>query len=1171
MSRLLSLLMLVLLTTLLSITYTVLISEGQTPPPATGDWVINDSTTYSYRQISVNGTIIVSGSGSLTFTNVEIHFFGNNAHGIFVDNNARFTMTGGSISSEGIVPYNLTLKGRSVLDNVTITGSKGILVNSWNTQITNCTMISPNGDGILVDPTDSYTSPLVISDNRVVDAMGLGINLSIFSTFSTEISLVCVGNEVTGSVHDGIGGSVTCDKGSIHLEGNVVTNSSHDGINVTVDVRVLALYLDGTHVDNNIRNGLHIVVETSIPLRRTLNNVTALDNGVTGVYIEYLGFHWDRPVFRGWNVSDNEGAGIHLINMICATLEDSHVVNGNAKNDYICEDAQLAIYRTIQRKAKARVSGSGSRVDSYFIANISVVWQNGMPCRYATVEFEDHKGDRLFSMTTDYEGSLGTFYTWDWFVEESRSMIIEYLVAYLSIGPNRLQGPTLQLDGDLDTILVFVDEVPPSLTLDSYYPDHFSTLEKLSLHGTARDDLSGMHLVQVSFDPWGDWTPLLWINASGTLTWSFTLDPFPTWFPTFYVRAFDIANYPNGNCSMVTLTIRTDIKHPDLGLMEPINGSIHNSTWVNITGMVASHYLTLEANRIPVVPHPDGRFAMQIELVEGLNTVWVNATFSNGHTVIVGRWVTVDTTPPNITVTTEDGLTNRESIFLEGHVDELDCLVFVDGDPVDWFYRGEWTYNLTLEPAINNITVRATDAAGNTAQLLLTFILDQDAPGFFITEPSPGSLINITSVWVEGYVDTDVQNDQVLINGYIASLDDTRFSILLSGLTEGLFEITVRGVDLADNVGYGSVQVVVDTIPPMLDIIDPAEGLLTNAPSQNVSGLTEQGAVVKVQGETVEVVGNEFATLVDLEEGQNTIRIEVWDEAMNYRRIILNVTSDTIPPILVVNGLENDTLTAMGHELTISGSTEQGAYATIVIGTSIDYLSVDFMGDFSYTLVPETPLTQVQVNVKDEAGNSNQITFLIEWAPPVPPDEPDKVPVMTLVGGTLAITIGLIAVASVETTRYSLLAFLAPLFTKIAKDKVLDNKTRYGIHGLIVENPGVHYSAIMREYGLTNGVAAYHLSVLEREGYIRSARDGIHRRFYTSTTKVPPTHDQTPEELRKAALSIIHQRPGISQKEISEEIGVNRDTVGYHLRELVKNGDLETSREGKYVVYRTKR
>jgi predicted transcriptional regulator len=178
---------------------------------------------------------------------------------------------------------------------------------------------------------------------------------------------------------------------------------------------------------------------------------------------------------------------------------------------------------------------------------------------------------------------------------------------------------------------------------------------------------------------------------------------------------------------------------------------------------------------------------------------------------------------------------------------------------------------------------------------------------------------------------------------------------------------------------------------------------------------------------------------------------------------------------------------------------------------------------------------------------------------------------MPVVAGSLVIIIGILAVASVETTRYSLLAFLAPAFTKIAKDKVLDHKTRYGIQGLIVENPGVHYSAIIREYGLTNGVAAYHLSVLEREGYIRSIRDGMHRRFYTSTAKMPSTHNQTPEELRERALSIIHKRPGISQKEISEEMGVNRDTIGYHLRELVKNGDLQTSRDGKYVVYRTKR
>ncbi|NIP35568.1 MAG: helix-turn-helix domain-containing protein, partial [Thermoplasmata archaeon] len=67
----------------------------------------------------------------------------------------------------------------------------------------------------------------------------------------------------------------------------------------------------------------------------------------------------------------------------------------------------------------------------------------------------------------------------------------------------------------------------------------------------------------------------------------------------------------------------------------------------------------------------------------------------------------------------------------------------------------------------------------------------------------------------------------------------------------------------------------------------------------------------------------------------------------------------------------------------------------------------------------------------------------------------------------------------------------------------LDNRTRLAIHGLVVENPGMHYNEIIREFDLTNGVAAYHLDVLEREGFIRSVRDGTLRRFYSSSTKVP--------------------------------------------------------------------
>jgi len=194
-------------------------------------------------------------------------------------------------------------------------------------------------------------------------------------------------------------------------------------------------------------------------------------------------------------------------------------------------------------------------------------------------------------------------------------------------------------------------------------------------------------------------------------------------------------------------------------------------------------------------------------------------------------------------------------------------------------------------------------------------------------------------------------------------------------------------------------------------------------------------------------------------------------------------------------------------------------------------------------------------------------TFDVTPRPIIPKLE---VPLLWAVAGLCLVAIGA-ALVSIEWTRYSLVVLLLPLFSRMLKDEVLDNKTRYAIHGIVIENPGIHYNAIQREFGLTNGAAAYHLRVLEREDFIRSVRDGRLRRFYSRTTKVPEEKRLTPEQIRERVLELVTARPGMSQREIVLELGIERDTVGYHLRILVSEGKLQAGRKGRYMVYRSRK
>jgi predicted transcriptional regulator/fibronectin type 3 domain-containing protein len=159
------------------------------------------------------------------------------------------------------------------------------------------------------------------------------------------------------------------------------------------------------------------------------------------------------------------------------------------------------------------------------------------------------------------------------------------------------------------------------------------------------------------------------------------------------------------------------------------------------------------------------------------------------------------------------------------------------------------------------------------------------------------------------------------------------------------------------------------------------------------------------------------------------------------------------------------------------------------------------------------------------------------------------------------------ALATTEYFRYWWALSVVPLFSRLAKEEVLDNRTRYLMHGVILENPGIHFHALLREFDISTGAAVYHLDVLKRENFIRSVRDGRLKRFYSTNTKVPKDHRKTPEEVREAIQDLVTDQPGISQKEIINELGIDRTAVGYHLRELVKEGKIQDSKEGQYTVY----
>jgi DNA-binding MarR family transcriptional regulator len=213
--------------------------------------------------------------------------------------------------------------------------------------------------------------------------------------------------------------------------------------------------------------------------------------------------------------------------------------------------------------------------------------------------------------------------------------------------------------------------------------------------------------------------------------------------------------------------------------------------------------------------------------------------------------------------------------------------------------------------------------------------------------------------------------------------------------------------------------------------------------------------------------------------------------------------------------------------------------------------------NLKFTLDPENKIYE-----RDETNNMVQVSVNAKDRTAVTP----TVPVGSIAGGALVATFALAgaAVASTEAGRFKLLwLFWVPLYTKLKKHSILDHFVRGQVYGYIKANPGEHYNAIKKALALKNGTLVYHLQTLEREEYVKSVSDGRFKRFYPAGMKVPETPIRRLNKIQEIILELITERPGISQKEIAEDIGLSGATINYHINVMLKVNAIKVEKIGR--------
>jgi hypothetical protein len=343
---------------------------------------------------------------------------------------------------------------------------------------------------------------------------------------------------------------------------------------------------------------------------------------------------------------------------------------------------------------------------------------------------------------------------------------------------------------------------------------------------------------------------------------------------------------------------------------------------------------------------------------------------------------------------------------------EMDAVVEVQGRTTT-ADNGSFRILAYLVEGPNLIMVNVTSRAGNHNSTQVLVYLDTIIPDLEVLDPSISPHhIRSSTYRIRGKAEAGAK---VFINQVpIETEDDGSFTTLNINLDEGSTMVIVRAIDGAGNEASIDVVFVVDSVAPSLIALVNGEDatkytgdglLMTSADSVLLTIITDEEAILKVNGEIVTLEGTEVTIVHPLEEGAQTIRVRVEDLAGNGLDLDpINVDVDWSPPTLSLDA----SMPGMTEEalLTLRGTTE--ANCTLYVNGA--RISVDGSGLFIKNFLLNEGNNILVVVSTDMYGQSASLVYEVQMTPPRPepwPDPDSMLPTM------LAITIAIIVVETV--------------------------------------------------------------------------------------------------------------------------------------------------------------
>ncbi|WP_447753271.1 Ig-like domain-containing protein [Enterobacter asburiae] len=424
----------------------------------------------------------------------------------------------------------------------------------------------------------------------------------------------------------------------------------------------------------------------------------------------------------------------------------------------------------------------------------------------------------------------------------------------------------------------------------------------------------------------------------------------------------------------------------------------------------------VEAGQTVVVKFADQTFTAQVQqdgswsltvpasametLIDGRAQVSVSVTNVSGNSADAARVVTVDTQPPAITLDnlTADNIINaaeaQQDLLLSGGSSAepgQTVTVTLNGKTYQTTVQTDGTWQLSVPAAdvgaltdgIVTVTATVSDVAGNASSADRVGLVDATVPQVtindFVTDTNTvNQLAHSQAQILSGSVTGAAAGDLVTIT--INSVDYTTVvdaagnwslglpASVVQGLTDGTWTIDVSVTDRSGNTGSSSLDVVVNTVTPVIGINTLAADDVINA-TEKGEDLLLSGTSNQPEGTTITVTlnGIQYTASTDasgnwsvtipasavsaLGEAHYTVTASVTDSAGNSASTSHDVLVDSSLPVVTIDTLAGDNIVNTAE--VAAGQTLTGKVTNASSGDTVTII----LGGQTYTATVQDDLT----------------------------------------------------------------------------------------------------------------------------------------------------------------------------------------------------------------------